>query len=243
MNWQTFIDDKLPILTDNWQMFAEGAWTTLWLVASALAIGLLIAIPCGIVLATSKRAWLRWPVAVYSYCFRGTPLLVQAYIFYYGIGIQIGNIPGIEDSFWWPILQEAWCWALLTLTLNTGAYTCEIVRGAIETTPHGEIEAAKAMGMSRWLMLRRIILPSAFRRALGMYSNEIIFLLQGSAIISAITIVDITGVARNLYATYYEPYIPFMAAGLIYLVIVCCVVLGTRCVEKRWLRHLKTRPS
>ncbi|MFT4171550.1 MAG: ABC transporter permease subunit [Rhodocyclaceae bacterium] len=235
--------EHLPIITDNLGAFASGAWTTLWLVGSALLLGLTIAIPAGIVLARSENPWLRWPVATYNHFFRGTPLLVQAYIIYYGIGLQLSTLyPGIQESALWPILREAWPWALVALMLNTGAYTSEIVRGAIETTPRGEIEAATAMGMSRRLMMRRIVLPSAARRALSAYGNEIIFLLQSSAIVSTITIADITGVARDVYATYSEPYMPFLMAGLLYLLITSGVVLAFRLVEKRYFRHLKTRP-
>ncbi|MFA9439984.1 ABC transporter permease [Uliginosibacterium sp. sgz301328] len=238
----SYFIERLPSITDNLGAFAAGAWTTIWLVGTALLLGLLIAVPAGIVLARSEKSWLRWLVAGYSHFFRGTPMLVQAYIIYYGVGLQLSlHFPAIQEMAVWPILREAWPWALLALMLNTGAYTSEIVRGAIETTPQGEIEAARAMGMSPGLAMRRIVLPSAARRAMSAYGNEIIFLLQGSAIVSTITIADITGVARDVYANYSEPYLPFMMAGLLYLLITSVVVFAFRLLEKRYFRHLKTR--
>ncbi|MGC3962138.1 MAG: ABC transporter permease subunit [Rhodocyclaceae bacterium] len=238
----SYFIDRLPSITDNLGAFAAGAWTTIWLVGTALLLGLLIAVPAGIVMARSEKHWLRWLVAGYSHFFRGTPMLVQAYIIYYGVGLQLSlHFPAIQEMAVWPILREAWPWALLALMLNTGAYTSEIVRGAIETTPLGEIEAARAMGMSPRLAMRRIVLPSAARRAMSAYGNEIIFLLQGSAIVSTITIADITGVARDVYANYSEPYLPFMMAGLLYLLITSGVVFAFRLLERRYFRHLKTR--
>lgn len=241
MSWEIFVDNYWLIIADNYPLFLGGIGTTLWMVGVSLLIGLCIAVPCGMILALSRKTWLRIPVHIYSYFFRGTPMLVQLYLIYYGIGLQLGEIEGIREHFLWPILREAWPWALLAFTLNTGAYTTEIVRGFIETTPHGEIEAGLALGMHRGLLLRRIILPSAVRRALPAYGNEIIFMLHGSAIASVVTIMDITGVARNLYAIYYEPFVPFITAGLIYLCITSVIVVIFIFIERHLLKHLSLR--
>ncbi|MDO5090599.1 MAG: ABC transporter permease subunit [Cardiobacteriaceae bacterium] len=220
------------------ELWLAGIWQTVWLVALALAIGLAIAVPLGIWLAARIHwAW-KLPALAFSYVFRGTPMLVQLYTFYFGIGLIIGRIPGVRDLSIWPLLRQAWPWVLLTLVLNTAAYTSEIVRGAIETTPRGEIEAARAMGMGRGLILRRIILPGAARRALPAYGNEIIFMLHGSAIVTMATLMDITGVARKIYADTYDPFIPFVTAGLIYLAITAVLVTTFRRLERRWTRHL-----
>ena len=165
-------------------------------------------------------------------------MLVQLYIFYYGIGLVIGRIPGVRELALWPLLRQAWPWVMLSFILNTAAYTAEIVRGAIETTPKGEIEAAKALGMNRRQIQWRIILPGAARRALPAYGNEIIFMLHGSAIASTATLPDITGVANTLYTRTYEPFAPFLTAAVIYLAITLCIVGIFRRIEKRLNRHL-----
>ena len=177
-------------------------------------------------------------VHAYVSAIRGTPMLVQLYIFYYGIGLVIGRIPGVRELALWPLLRQAWPWVMLSFILNTAAYTAEIVRGAIETTPKGEIEAAKALGMNRRQIQWRIILPGAARRALPAYGNEIIFMLHGSAIASTATLLDITGVANTLYTRTYEPFAPFLTAAVIYLAITLCIVGIFRRIEKRLNRHL-----
>ncbi|UJF24917.1 ABC transporter permease subunit [Suttonella sp. R2A3] len=240
--WQTFLNNYWVIIADHWQMFMGGVWTTFWLVGLSLLLGLIIAVPFGMILASRLPLWAKAFPMAFSYVFRGTPMLVQLYLVYYGIGLQLGDVEAVRGSdYWWPILRQAWPWALLSFTLNTAAYTSEIVRGAIETAPKGEIEAAVAMGMSKGLVARRVVLPNALRRALPAYGNEVIFLLHGSAIASVITIMDITGVARNLYAIYYEPFVPFIAAGVLYLMITTTVVMIFQLVERALSKHLVIR--
>ncbi len=229
MNWS--------IITDNYDKLLDGTITTLWMVALSLAIGLVIALFTS-VMSSSKNPWLKWPAETFSYIFRGTPLLIQLYIFYYGFGVLLGNIEGIQNTIWWSVIRPSWPWAIIAMSLNTAAYTCEILRGAIANTPNGEIEAAKAVGMSNAKMLRRIILPSAFRRSLPAYGNEVIYMLHGSAVLSWITITDLTGVARQLRNEYYDPYIPFIGAALIYLAITACIVLAFKFLEKNYLSYL-----
>lgn len=220
---------------DQW---LAGIWQSLWLVALALLLGLFIAVPGGVLLA-SRAHWLwKAPMALFSYVFRGTPMLVQLYLFYYGFGLTIGTVPGIKDSSLWPLLKAAGLWALIAFALNTAAYTSEIVRGAVATTPPGEIEAGRAFGMGRGQILRRIILPSALRRALPSYGNEIIFMLHGSAIASVVTLLDLTGVAKKIYSNYYEPFVPFLTAGFLYLYLTSLLVFAFRRLEWRFNRHL-----
>lgn len=229
---------NFDIILDSFDLYLSGALTTIELVGLCLMIGLTLAIPLAI-MRTSKNPVVWGPVWAYVYFFRGTPLLIQMYMVYYGMG----QFEFIQTSWMWPLLQKAWFCALLAFTLNTAAYTTEIIRGAIEATPHGEIEAAKACGMSRMLMLRRILLPSAFRRALPAYSNEVIFMLHGSAIASVITIVDITGAARIVNSRYYSPYEAFLTAAAFYMVITFVVVTVFKRVEIGWLAHLRPRES
>ena len=226
------------IILDNIGIYFEGLKTTLMLVSFSLLLGLLIAIPLA-VLRTSRNVVLQAPIRAYVYFFRGTPLLVQMFIIYYGFG----QFDAIKASFVWPFFKEAWFCALFAFTLNTGAYTTEILRGAIEATPHGEVEAAKAAGMSRLLMLRRIVLPSAFRRALPQYSNEIIFMLHGSSLASVITIVDITGAARIINSRFYSPYEAFLTAAVFYMSLTFITVFLLKRLEGRWFAHLRPQVS
>jgi arginine/ornithine transport system permease protein len=228
----------LAIIVDNIGIYLDGLQVTLALVALSLALGLLIAVPLAI-MRLSPNPLIQAPIRTYVYFFRGTPLLVQMFILYYGFG----QFAALKASLLWPLFKEAHFCALLAFTLNTGAYTTEIIRGAIAATPAGEIEAAKAAGMSRLLMLRRIILPSAFRRALPSYGNEIIFMLHGSSLASVITIIDITGAARIVNSRYYSPYEAFLTAALFYMAITFTIVFLLKRLERRWLAHLRPAPS
>ncbi len=224
------------IVLDNIDLYLDGLVTTVQLVSAALAIGLAMAVPLAIMQA-SVNPWLRWPVFTYSYFFRGTPLLVQVFMIYYGFG----QFEAVQESFLWPVLSEAYWCALIAFTLNTAAYTTEILRGAIRGTPQGEIEAAKACGMSPGLMYRRVVLPGAFRRALPAYGNEVIFMLHGSAIASVITIVDITGAARILNSRYYSPYEAFLTAAVFYMALTFIAIFLFKRLERRWFAHLRPR--
>ena len=224
----------LSIILQNYGIYLEGLKNTVILVSLSLLIGLILAIPLA-VLRTSKHLVFQAPVRAYIYFFRGTPLLVQMFLVYYGFG----QFEILKESFLWPLFKEAYFCALFAFTLNTCAYTTEIIRGAMVATPHGEIEAAIAAGMSRLTMLRRIILPSAFRRALPAYSNEIIFMLHGSSLASVITIIDITGAARIINSRYYSPYEAFLTAAILYMAITFSIVFLIKMLEKRWHAHLQ----
>lgn len=222
------------IITENFGLYIEGLQNTLVLVSISLVIGLIMAIPLA-VLRTSAGKVIQAPIRAFVYFFRGTPLLVQMFLVYYGFG----QFDVFKESVFWPFFKEAYFCALFTFSLNTCAYTTEIIRGAIKATPHGEIEAAKAAGMSTFLMLRRIVLPSAFRRALPAYSNEIIFMLHGSALASVITIIDITGAARIVSSRYYSPYEAFLTAAAFYMVITFTIVFLIKRLEIHWYKHLQ----
>ncbi len=235
-----FSTDTSPLdfmtVVDNWKTFAMGVWNTILLVVLALFFGGLLSIPLAIARANKTPVWNRiiWG---YVYVFRGTPLLVQTYLIYYGLG----QFDAVRESMLWPILREAWWCALIAFVLNTAAYTTEIFRGAIEAVPFGEVEAAKACGMSPRLRLRRIILPSAFRRALPMYSNEVIFMVHGSVVASTVTIIDILGAGRIVNAKYYLAYEGFIAAAILYMILVFFITRGFKVWEKHWHKHLHRR--
>lgn len=224
------------IIAESWHIYAWGLWTTFWLVLASLLIGLLLAIPVGI-MRTSRNPLINGPAWLYTYCFTGTPLLIQLFLFYYGLG----QFEAVRDSPFWYLLREAWFCALLTFVLNTAAYTAEILRGAIQNTPKGEVEAARACGMSPMLMFRRIILPSAFRRALPAYGNEIVFMLHGSSVASIVTIIDLTGAARLVQSRYYAPFEAFITAGACYLLLTWGITLAMRRLERSWFAHLRPR--
>ena len=222
------------LIAQNFDRFLWGALITLQLTLLSLVIGGLLSIPLAIIRA-GNNPFANAPVWAFTYLFRGTPLLVQTYLIYYGLG-QFEWIR--ETVLWEPVLSQAWWCALIAFSLNTAAYTTELLRGAIESTNKGEVEAAKACGLSRWMRLRRIILPSAFRRALPAYSNEVIFMLHGSVVASTITIQDLLGVGRWLNGRYYLAYEGFITAAVLYLIIVLLISRGFRLWEKHWLKHL-----
>ena len=225
--------DFTPVI-ENIDFYWQGLFTTIQLVSAALILGLMLAIPLAL-MRGSQHAYLRFPAWFYIYIIRGTPLLVQLYIVYYGFG----QVESIKASWLWAFFKEAYWCALFAFTLNTAAYTAEILRGAIETTPKGELEAAKAFGMSKNMIYRRILLPSAFRRALPAYSNEVIFLLHGSAVAGVITLVDITGAARIVNARFYNPFEAFIVAALFYMALTFCFIWLFKRLEKRYLSHLQ----
>ncbi|CAG21111.1 ABC transporter permease [Photobacterium profundum] len=218
------------ILFESWELYLDGFITTVWMVAVALVIGLIIAIPVGIA-RNSKNPMIYFPAWAYIYFFRGTPLLIQLYLVYYGLSQLIE----VQGTVW----QDAWFCALFVFILNTAAYTSEIIRGAINSLPKGEIEAAKAYGMSTPLAFRRIILPSAMRRALPAYSNEVIFMVHGSAVAGIVTIVDLTGAARIVNSRYYAPFESYLFAGMCYMVLTFTIIWGFKKLEQHWLQHLR----
>ncbi|HHJ4328358.1 TPA: ABC transporter permease [Klebsiella pneumoniae] len=222
MNWEV-IYKYLPKL-------ADGALLTLELVAIAVLAGLLLAIPLGI--ARASRHWyVRALPYGYIFFFRGTPLLVQLFLVYYGLA----QFDAVRQGPLWPYLRDPYWCAVLTMTLHTAAYIAEILRGALQAVPPGEVEAAQALGLSRLQTMIHIILPRAARIGLPAYSNEVILMLKASALASTITLLELTGMARTVIARTYLPVEIFFAAGVFYLVIAFLLVQGFRLLE-RWLR-------
>ena len=226
----------IDAIVSNLPLYVEGLWITVQLVAMALAVGLVLSVPIAIA-AASRNPLIAALPKTYIYFFRGTPLLVQMFIIYYGFA----QFEAVQQSFAWPILKEAYWCALIAFSLNTAAYTSEILRGAIQQTAFGEVEAAKACGMSSALTYRRIILPSAFRRALPAYGNEVIFMLHGSAVAGVITIVDLFGAARIVNSRHFVPFESFITAGLFYLCLTFIIIFVFKQVEKRWFAYLRPR--
>lgn len=208
--------------------------TTIELLVASLVCGMAIALPIAI-LRVSGPAPVRILLHWYIYFFRGTPLLVQIFLVYYGLA----QFEIVRDSVLWPYLRQAWVCAILTFSLNTAAYTAYILRGAIEAVPAGEIEAAQACGMSTALTYRTIILPSAFRIALPAYGNEVISMLKSTSLASTITVMELTGAANTIVARTFAPYELFITAALIYLAITYVLTAALRTIEYRLSRHMR----
>ena len=206
----------------------EGAYLTLELVAIAVLVGLLIAIPLG--MARASRHWyVRALPFSYIFFFRGTPLLLQLFLVYYGLA----QFDAVRQGPFWPYLRDPYWCALIAMTMHTAAYIAEIIRGAIQAVPPGEVEAARSLGMSRAQTMWYIILPRAARIGLPAYSNEVILMLKASSLASTITLLELTGMARTIIARTYLPVEIFFAAGLFYLVMTFILVQVFRWLERK----------
>ena len=223
---------RVELVLQNWTLFADGVLMTLQLTAIALVLGFAIALPAG--LARARRARGARLLGGYVYLFRGTPLLVQTFLIYYGLS----QFAFIRESWAWVFLRDPWWCAVIAFSLNSGAYMTEIVRGAIETTPKGEVEAAMALGLSPRQVDALVLIPSALRRALPQFGNEAVFMLHGSAVASVITLQDILGAGRTLNAKFYLAYEGFLTAAVLYMAITLALVLAFRALERRYLGHL-----
>jgi len=223
-------------IVDSLPLYLQGTLTTLELLLASLAIGLAVAIPLAVMRASARRRfWM--PVWAFTYVIRGTPMLVQLFLIYYGLA----QFEAVRDSVAWPLLSSAWFCAVLAFAINTCAYTTEMIAGAIRTTPFGELEAARSLGMGWFTLVRRIVLPSALRRCLPAYSNEAIMMLHGTSLASIVTLLDITGAARELNSRYYLPFEAFITAALFYLALTFVLLALFRRAEARWLVHLQAQ--
>jgi len=222
------------IILDNLPLLFKGLGLTLQLLLISLIVGFTMAVPLAI-MAASKNSWIRIPVKIYVYIFRGTPLLIQIFIIYYGFA----QFDWLRESVLWIVFKEAYWCAIIAFALNTAAYTTEIFRGAIEQTPKGELEAAEACGMSGFDQYRHIILPSALRRSIPMYGNEVIFMLHATVLAGVITLVDLFGAAKIINSRYYAPFESFISAGIFYLVLTFTIVFIFKLAEGHFLKHLK----
>lgn len=235
MNWSVIAQPE------TLQLYGEGLITTLSLLLSSLAIGAVLSLVFALALI-SKIALLRWVVGAYTYVIRGTPLLIQLYLIYYGLA-QLEWIQARWDDVWpWTYFKDAFFCALLAFSLNTAGYTAEMLAGAMRETAPGEIEAAQAMGMSRWQVLRRIVLPSALRRTLPGYSNEVVMMLHSTSLASTVpAMLDVTAAASRIYSDYYLPFEAYFFAAGIYLCITFALIGMFRSAERRFLAHLAPR--
>jgi histidine transport system permease protein len=213
----------------------SGLAMTLWLLVLACGIGFCLALPLAIA-RNAKNPLVWFPVWVFTFLFRGTPLYVQLLLIYSGIyGLDFVHHTAPLNAFF----RQAINCTVLSFALNTGAYTTEIFAGAIKETAHGEVDAARAMGMSMRTMYRRIIIPSALRRALPVYSNEVILMLHATTLAFTATVPDILKVANDAYSATYDPFDSFSLAAVIYLCVSFMLIFGFRRAERHFLAFLK----
>ena len=205
---------NFELMIETFPKLLSGLNLTIQLVTISLFFGFCLAIGLAL-LRLSNNTFLSFFAKTYVFYFRGTPLLVQIFLIYYGIA----QFEIIRETFVWSFFKEAYWCGILALTLNTCAYSSEIIRGGIQSVPFGQIESAKSVGMSRFLLYRRIILPIAFRQALPAYGNEIILMVKATSLVSTITLMEVTGIARLIIAKTFSPVEIFIVAGLIYLTI------------------------
>ena len=205
---------NFELMIETFPKLLSGLNLTIQLVTISLFLGFCLAIGLAL-LRLSNNTFLSFFAKTYIFYFRGTPLLVQIFLIYYGIA----QFEIIRETFVWSFFKEAYWCGILALTLNTCAYSSEIIRGGIQSVPFGQIESAKSVGMSRFLLYRRIILPIAFRQALPAYGNEIILMVKATSLVSTITLMEVTGIARLIIAKTFSPVEIFIVAGLIYLTI------------------------
>lgn len=235
------IDNFLFILNEYWQPFIfwdgteySGLAVTLWVLVLSLLFGFILALPLSIA-RISKKRWISVPVWLFTYVFRGTPLYIQILLIYSGvISLEfVRNSPTLNTFF-----MSGYNCVVLALTLNTLAYTIEIFAGYIKATPRGEIEAAYAYGMSKSMIFRRIVLPSALRRALPAYSNEVILMLHSTSLAFTATVPDSLKVARDANSATYLTFASYGTAASIYMVVAFVIVGLFRLIERRALAFL-----
>jgi octopine/nopaline transport system permease protein len=203
---------------------------------------LIISLPIGFVLSlvfalgrVSSNKFISKPIASYIFVIRGTPLLVQIYLIYFGLG----SIKFIRESFLWYLLKEPfWC-GVLALTINTVAYGSEIFRGGIQSVTKGQVESGKALGFNNFMLLRKLIIPIALRKVLPSYGNELILMVKATSLVSLTTYMEMTGIARKIMAKPFAPVEAFVAAGILYLFLNFLMIQFIKYLEWKYNPHLR----
>jgi arginine/ornithine transport system permease protein len=226
------------VIAENVPAFFKGLQVTLLLLVTACASGFVLSVPLAVA-RVSPNPWLSKPVFLFTYVMRGTPLLVQMFMVYHGLA----QFEAVRESYAWVAFKSPWFCAWLVFTLNTTAYTTEIFAGALKATPLGELEAARSLGLTEGSIYRRILLPSALRRALPQYGNEVVMMMHATAIASTVTLVEITRVARDVYYNHLSAVESFGVAAMIYFVLTFSLAGLFKLAERRFLRHLKPETS
>jgi arginine/ornithine transport system permease protein len=224
------------LIAESWPLYLNGLRVSLILMAISVSASFLLSVPLAIA-RVSPNPLLAKPVFLYTYVIRGTPLLVQLYMIYFGLA----QFEWLRESAAWPLFRNAWFCAWLAFALNSTAYTTEILAGALRQTPSGELEAARSLGMSTSSIYRRILLPGAMRRALPQYGNELVMVMHATSIASAVTIVELTRTARDVYYNSLAPLEAFGLVAVFYFVITFTLVGIVKLLERRLLKHLRPK--
>jgi len=219
----------LELMASSFPKLLNATLVTLKLLSLSLIFGLVLGLLFAI-LRLNKNIFLNKFSYFYSYIFRGTPLLVQIFIIYFGLG----QIEFLRSSFLWIILKEPYWCAIIAFSLNTGAYTSEILRSAFQTINKGFIEAGDSLGISKKIIFYKIQIPIAIRQSLPAYGNEIILMLKGTSLASTVTLMDLTGVAKYIISTTFKPIEVFIVAGGIYLFMTFIIHNFIRYLEKKY---------
>lgn len=219
-------------LPDYYDLALQGLWRTIWILVVTCVLGFTLAIPLGLAQAAGP-AWLAVPARAFCTVVRGTPLLLQLWLLYYGLGSLFPQFPEIRDSFLWPYLRQAWPYAVLALTLSYAGYEGEVMRGAFAGVPRGQLEAARAFGMSRTKLFRRVWLPQAVQRALPTLAGETVLQLKATPLVATITVIDIFAVASRVRQDTFIIYEPLLLLALIYMLITGVIVFLFRRLESR----------
>ena len=219
---------RFELMYESFFKIVQGIPLTLQVVIIATILGFALAILVAL-MRISGRGILSIPAYYFVYLIRGTPLLLQLYFVYYGLG----QFSFIRESFLWPILREPYWCGIITLTISTGAYSSEIIRGGIMSVSKGYLEASNALGMSKFVTFMKVTLPITFRQALPAYGNELILMVKASSLISIITLMEITGIARTIISKTYAPVEIFLVAGSIYLFINFLIVMSVNFAENK----------
>jgi octopine/nopaline transport system permease protein len=225
---------ELAFLVDTTGRLLSGVPLLLKLWGLSVAIGAVLAIAIALLRLSGVKP-LEWLAGFYVFVFRGTPLLVQIFLIYYGLS----QFPEIRQSFLWVFLREPYWCAILAFILNTAAYGSEIVRGGLLGVPFGEVEAARAFGMSGLLLFRRVVFPIALRQAVPAYGNEIILMIKATSLASIITLMEVTGIAQRLISETFRAVEVFICAGAIYLAINFIISRAVAALEHRLSPHLR----
>lgn len=210
-----------------------GIWHTLWLLSASILIGFLAAVPLGLVQVTGPRL-LAWPARAFCTTIRGTPLLLQLWLLYFGLGSLFPQIPWIRETFLWAYLREAWPYALLALSISFAGYEGEVMRGSFKGVPRGELEAARAFGMGPFTTLWRVWLPRAFHRALPTLAGESVMQLKSTPLVATITVVEIYGVIAEVRQDTYLVYEPILFLTFVYISLTGILVFLARRLERRF---------
>ena len=219
----------LDFMLEHLPRLLKAAKLTVKLTLISLFFGIFVGILFAI-LRVSKNKIFYYTSYYYSYILRGTPLLVQIFIIYFGLG----QVEWIRESFLWVVLKEPYSCAIIAFTLNTGAYSSEIFRSAFETINKGVLEAAEGLGLNKLHTFYKIKLPIAIRQSLPAYGNEMILMLKGTSLASTVTLLDLTGVAKHIISTTFRPVEVFIVAGTIYLLMTFLIHNFVKFLEKKY---------